>query len=131
MSLLSQIIDGAHYGNKVKIEKGGDQRDDIIYTKDVAFGIYLACIAPEPKHNAYNIGSGKGYTFNDVADQVRQIIPEADIEIGPGLHFWEGPTHYYSVYDIGRARADLGFSPQFTLKEAIEDYLGILEKLGQ
>jgi len=129
MALVSQIIEGAYYRNKVKIEKGGDQRDDIIYTKDVAYGVYLASITPELKHSVYNIGTGKGYTLNDVADQVRQIIPEADLDIGSGLHFLGGPIHYYSVYDISRARKDLHFSPQFTLKEAIKDYLGVLDKL--
>jgi UDP-glucose 4-epimerase len=129
MSLLSQIIEGAHMGNAVKIEKGGDQKDDIIYTKDAAQGIYLACTAPRLHHKAYNIGTGIGYTLKDVAEEVKQLIPDAEIQIGPGLHFWGGPTHYYSVYDITRAKEDLGFSPQFTLKRALEDYLEILEML--
>lgn len=131
MSLLSQIIDGTYYGNKVKIEKGGEQKDDIIYTKDVAYGFFLACMKEKPKYDVYNIGTGKGYTFNDVADEVRNIYPDADFEIGPGLHFLGGPTHYYSVYDISRARQDLGFSPQYSLKEAIVDYLSILKKIEQ
>lgn len=58
MSLLGQIIEGAYTGNTVKIEQGGDQKDDIIYTKDAAQGIYLACTAPTLNHTAYNIGSG-------------------------------------------------------------------------
>lgn len=130
MAILSHIIEGAYSGRAVKIEKGGDQKDDIIYNKDVAHGIYLACIAPKLNYSAYNIGTGIGVTLRDVAGEIKRFIPEADIEIGPGLHYKEGPIHYYSIYDIARAQQDLGFSPQFTLRKSIEDYIETLKKLG-
>jgi len=129
MSVISQIIEGAYSGKPVKIEKGGDQKDDMIYNKDVAYGIYLACIARELNHPTYNIGTGTGHTLKDVAEEVKRVIPEANIQIGPGLHYMEGPTHYYSVYDITRARQDLGFSPKFTLRKSIEDYIETIQKL--
>lgn len=130
MAVLSQIIEGAYSGKATRIEKGGDQKDDIIYNKDAAYGIYLACTTREFHYPAYNIGTGIGLTLRDVAEEVRRVIPEADIQIGPGLNFMEGPTHYYSVYDITRARQDLGFCPQFTLRKSIEDYIETLRKLG-
>jgi len=130
MSVLSQIIEGAYSGKAVRIEKGGDQKDDMIYNKDVAHGIYLACTVPKLRYDAYNIGTGVGFTLKDVANEVKRLIPETDIQIGSGLHFLGGPTHYYSVYDIKRAREDLGFSPQFTLGGAIKDYIETLRKLG-
>ena len=130
MSVLSQIIEGAYSGKAVRIEKGGDQKDDMIYNKDVAHGIYLACTVPKLRYDAYNIGTGVGFTLKDVANEVKRLIPETDIQIGSGLHFLGGPTYYYSVYDIKRAREDLGFSPQFTLGGAIKDYIETLRKLG-
>ena len=130
MSVLSNIVEGAYAGKAVKIEKGGDQKDDMIYNKDVAYGIYLACIAPKLRYDAYNIGMGIGYTLKDVANEVKRIIPKADIQIGGGLHFLGGPAHYYSVYDITRAREDLGFAPRFALGKGVEDYLETLKKLG-
>lgn len=130
MSLLSQIIEGPCSGKSVKIEKGGDQKDDDIYTKDVAHSIYLACIADKLSYTAYNIGTGMGVTLKDVAEEVKRVIPDADIQIGSGLHYRDGPTHYYSVYDITRAKEDLGFCPQFTLRKSIEDYIETLRHLG-
>ncbi len=130
MSVLSQIVEGARSGKAVRIEKGGDQKDDMIYNKDVAYGIYLACIAPKVRYDAYNIGMGVGYTLKDIAGEVKRFIPDADIQIGPGLHFLGGPTHYYSVYDITRAREDFGFSPQFPPDKGVADYLETLKKLG-
>ncbi len=130
MSILSQIIEGGHSGKAVRIESGGDQKEDMIYNRDVAHGIYLACTAPRLAYDAYNIGMGTGYTLKDVAREVKRIIPGADIEVGSGLHFLGGPTHYYSVYDITRAREDLGFSPQFPLAEGVSDYIETLKRLG-
>jgi len=130
MGVLSQIIEGAYSGETVRIEKGGDQKDDMIYNKDIAYSIYLACTVPKFSYNAYNIGTGVGVTLRDVANEVKRLIPGANIQIGEGLHFLGGPAHYYSVYDITRAREDLGFHPQFSLGKAIEDYLETLKKLG-
>jgi UDP-glucose 4-epimerase len=130
MSILSHIIEGGYSGKTVKIETGGDQKDDLIYNRDAAQGIYLACVAPKLRYDAYNIGMGVRYTLKDVAGEVKRILPKADITIGPGLHFLGGPSHYYSVYDITRAREDLGFSPQYPLGKGVEDYIETLKMLG-
>ena len=130
MSILSEIIEGGYSGRPVRIEQGGDQKEDILYNKDVALGIYLACVAPKLRYDAYNIGSGEGHTLKDLANEVRRIIPKADIEVGPGLHFLGGPTHYYSIYDLTRAREDLGYAPQYSLGAAVEDYIATLKTLG-
>ncbi len=65
MSVLSQIIEGGYSGKAVRIETGGDQKDDIIYNRDAAYGIYLACTAPKLRYDAYNIGMGVGYTLKE------------------------------------------------------------------
>jgi UDP-glucose 4-epimerase len=130
VATLSKIIEGAYSGTPVTIEKGGDQKNDCIYNKDVAHGVYLACIAPKLRYPAYNIGMGIGITLREVAEEVKRLIPDANIQVGPGLHFLEGPTHYYCVYDITRAREDLGYSPQFTLRKSVEDYIETVQQLG-
>jgi UDP-glucose 4-epimerase len=131
MSILSQIIEWPYSGRPVRIEQGGDQKDDMIYNRDVAYGIYLACVASNINHRAYNIGTGVGSTLGDIAEEVWRLIPDASIEIGPGLHYLGGPAHYYSVFDISRAQQDLDFTPQFTLRTAVQDYMDTLRVLEQ
>jgi UDP-glucose 4-epimerase len=126
-AILSEIIEGAYFGRPVKVEKGGDRRNDFIYTKDAAQGIYLACTKPEIHFSAYNIGAGVGLTPRDVADEVKRLIPEADIQIGPGLGSTDEPRA--AVYDITRAQQDLGFYPQFTLRKSVVDYIETLRGL--
>jgi UDP-glucose 4-epimerase len=89
----------------------------------------LACMAENPKGRVYNIGTGVGVTLNDVARVVRKHLPNADIEIGPGLNFLGMPYPASSVYDISRARAELGYQPQYDLETGIADYLETLERL--
>lgn len=130
MGITSSIIENPFFGKPFRLPKGGDQKDDFIYNKDVALGIYLACLAQKPKHRVFNIGSGVGMTLRDFARAIKACIPEADIEIGPGLDFMDSPVSYYSVYDISRAREELGFEPQFDLMSGVSDYIEILKRIS-
>jgi UDP-glucose 4-epimerase len=132
MAYQAAIIEGAYFGRPVKMEKGGDQKDDIVYTKDAAYGIYLACVAPKLHYNAYNISAGVGITMKDLAAEVKRLFPDADIQIGDGLNPLGQPmmAHYYYVYDLTRAKEDLGYTPQFPLRKAVEDYIETLKELG-
>jgi UDP-glucose 4-epimerase len=127
-AIVSKIIEEACSGKAVKIEKGGDQKNDFLYTKDAAHGLYLACTAPRVHYSAYNIGTGVGVTLRDFAEEVKRLLPEADIEIGAGLNFMEEPRS--AVFDISRAQQDLGFSPRFPLRKSVEDYVETLKGLG-
>jgi UDP-glucose 4-epimerase len=127
-AVVSQIIEGACSGTPVKVEKGGDQKNDFLYTKDAALGIYLACTKREIHYSAYNIGTGVGVTLKDFAGEVKRLIPQADIHIGPGLSVMDEPRA--SVFDISRAQQDLGFSPRFPTAKAVEDYVTTLKRLG-
>ena len=130
MGITSQIVETPFFGKPFRIPKGGDQRDDFIYNKDSALGIYLACTAEKFTHRVFNIGSGVGVTLRDVAKAVQQRLPKTIIEIGPGLDFLDAaPTSYYSVYDITLARQELGYRPHYDLERGIGDYLATLERM--
>jgi hypothetical protein len=92
-------------------------------------GIYLATTAEQPTSRVYNIGTGVGVTLNDFARVIRKHLPRAKIEIGPGLNFLGMPYPASGIYDISRARAELGYAPQFDLERGIADYLETLKRL--
>ncbi len=130
VSIYSRLIEDSLAGKPVRISKGGDQRDDMIYVKDVAEAIVLAALHDRPEYPAYNIASGQGRTLKDFSDAVSKAIPDADIAIGPGLDFFDMGVNYYAVFDTTRAREDLGFVPRFSLEESIRDYISIMQRLG-
>jgi UDP-glucose 4-epimerase len=121
LGVTSQLIETVAAGRPFRLAQGGDKRDDFIYVKDCALGIYLACMAADLKSRVYNIGTGVGLTLQDFARVLRRHFPRADIDIGPGFT----PSN---IYDLTRARQELGYSPQFDLERGIADYLGRLSR---
>jgi UDP-glucose 4-epimerase len=130
VSIHSKIIEGALAGQPVRIPKGREQRDDMIYVDDIAEGVVLATLKDKPQHSVYNIASGEAHTLDEFADAVRTVVPGADIEIGPGLDFFDMGVNYYCRFDISRAREDLGFSPRFSFEAGVRDYVDTMRRLG-
>ena len=129
MGVTSQIVEAPARGEPFHIAQGGEEKDDFIYNKDSALGIYLATIADNPKSRVYNIGTGVGLTLNDFARVLRRHLPNAVIEIGPGLNFLGMPYPASGVYDISRARTELGYAPEYDLEQGIADYLASLRQM--
>jgi UDP-glucose 4-epimerase len=127
MGVTSQIVEAPAKGKPFHLKQGGDERDDFIYNADSALGIYLATVAGKLEHRTFNIGSGIGQTLNDFAAVLRRRLPNADIEIGPGLNFLGTAQPLAGIYDISRARNELGYEPQYDLERAIGEYLDRLE----
>jgi UDP-glucose 4-epimerase len=127
MGVTSQIVENPFHGLPFHHPAGGDAKDDFVYNKDSALGIYLAATAERLRSRVYNIGSGVGRTLNDFADALRMKIPGADIKIGPGLNFLGTPYQPHGIYDVTRARDELGFRPEYDLERGIGDYLDSLK----
>jgi UDP-glucose 4-epimerase len=129
MGVTSQIVEAPFNGIPFKHPYGSEAKDDFIYNKDSALGIYLATVAGEVPSRVYNIGSGEGAGLNDIAAAVRKRIPGAVIEIGPGDNFLGMPYQPHGVYDVTRARNELGFTAEYDIERAVADYIASLERL--
>ncbi|MBX6329555.1 MAG: NAD(P)-dependent oxidoreductase [Pseudolabrys sp.] len=129
MGVTSQIVEAPFNGLPFTHPYGADAKDDFIYNKDSASGIFLATVAEKVPSRVYNIGSGCGVGLNDIAAAVRKRIPNAVIEIGPGDNFLGMPYQPHGVYDITRARNELGFEPKFDIDRGIADYIASLERM--
>ena len=104
-------------------------KDDFIYNKDSALGIYLATVADKLASRVYNIGTGVGVTLRDFERVIRKHVPNAQMDIGGGLNFYGFAYPATGVYDISRARSELGYEPQYDLEAGIADYLASLKRL--
>lgn len=127
--VIGRIIEEPFHGRPFRIAKGGDEKDDFIYNKDSAQGIFLACVAEKLQHRIFNIATGVGVTLKDFANAVRKQIPNADIEVGPGLAFFERPF-MYSVFDISRAKAELGYKPEYDVEKGVADYIESMRRMS-
>ena len=129
MGVTSQIIEQPASGQPFRIAQGGDEKDDFIYNKDSALGIYLAAVAKNLDSRVFNIGTGIGVTLKDVAAILRKHLPNAVIDVGPGLNFLGSPYPMHGVYDISRAQKELGYRPEYDLERGVADYLESLQRL--
>lgn len=129
MGVTSQIVEAPFNGRPFHHPHGSEAKDDFIYNKDSALGIYLATVAKEVPSRVYNIGSGEGLTLGDFATAIRKRIPGADIQIGPGDNFLGMPYPPHGIYDVSRARNELRFRPEYDLDRAVDDYIESLKRM--
>ncbi len=126
-TVLPQMIENAMSAYGSVIPYGGDEKDDMTYVKDLANAVVLSCFAKDLRHRLFHIGTGKGYSYAQFAESIRKIYPDAVIEIGPGLRQPPGRTQ---IMDISRAREELGYTPQFGVDEAVEDYIRVMKQFN-
>jgi len=94
--------------------------NEYVYAKDVALALDLACKVKEPKQRVYNAGSGVVAGAADLARIARELAPKLEIKVvGDG----SVDSSKQFPLDLSRSQAELGYSPQFPLKKALQDYL--------
>jgi UDP-glucose 4-epimerase len=130
VGIPSTVVENAFYGRPTRLPQGGDEQNDHLYNRDVARAIVLAGYAESLEHRIFNIGTGQLTSLADLAAVVRERVPGADIAIGPGLDYMQAGLHSYCVFDISRARRELGYEPHYDLRRGVDDYLTFLARLG-
>lgn len=129
IAIYNRMVENAMLGKPTTIPHGGDEKTDMVYVKDVANSIVLACFTRSRKHHVFNIGAGIIYKLEDVANAIRKMYPGAAFDIGPGLDYI-GFGRAYCLFDISKAKDELGYHPQFTLEDGIKDYVETMKKLN-
>lgn len=125
--IYSKIIESAMLGQSLKIPEGGDQTNDIAYHKDIADGIVQACFAENVEHRIFHLGTGKGETLRHLVESLNKIFGEVPIEVGPGLVEISSQAPF--IFNIDRARRELGYSPQYDLEAGVRDYIEEMRRL--
>ena len=114
-----------------KLPQGGDETWDMIYTRDVANGIILAAFAETLEHRIFHTGTGMGDSFRHLAEILRGLLGAVPLEIGAGLNPLgnEKSRYSYRVFNIERARKELGYRPWYDLEAATIDYIETMKRL--
>ncbi|MDN5344830.1 MAG: hypothetical protein PWQ18_942 [Clostridia bacterium] len=95
----------------------GDKRLDWLNIEDAARAFVLAIQAKEIKADVFNLG-GEVATVAAAAAVLKELVPDAAIEVvGGGKETWP------AALDITRAREELGYQPQYGLREGFARYL--------
>ena len=115
------LIEAALEKRPLHLPRGGDARIDHTYLDDCVDGILLALDHPSHPHDVYNIGSGQGWSTAEMVAIVRELIPGADLSVGPGPHWFTDQmvAPKKGAMDITRARRILGYQPKFDLRQGL------------
>lgn len=118
---LGVFIDNAINGGTFEIWGDKNKGRDVVYVKDVVSAIILA-IRNKNAVGMYNIASGKKLSLQQQVDSIIKIFstqenpskivyyPEKQNSIDP------------CVYDISKAKKDLGWEPEFSFEDMLIDY---------
>ncbi len=108
------------------IYEDGIQRRDFVHVTDVADACALSLERPEADGQVLNIGSGQSVTVQEVAERLAEVTGRDHIapEI-TGKYRVGDIRHCYS--DITRARETIGYEPQVTLEEGMQELAEWLE----
>lgn len=113
-------------GEPFERPSGADDRRDYLYVSDAADALVKAIDVPPEglTQRLFFVALGRLHTDRDVVETLRSLEPGTRVSIGSGMSPVEAALDTIrSTYDISAAKRELGFSPQFDLREGLADYL--------
>ena len=106
------------------MDQGETQKLDFTYIEDAARGTVQLYQAENPQHRIYNIATGQAASIGQVIEICKKYTHfPGDVSIGPGTLMDRA-----EALDISRAKADLGYSPEFSLEDGIKIYADWIKK---
>ncbi|WP_027132737.1 NAD-dependent epimerase/dehydratase family protein [Geminicoccus roseus] len=116
--ILRQMVADALAGRPTRTTSGADALRQYIHAEDAATALVCALDASNLTQRAYNVTGDDCRTMTEAANVVRQILPEADIVLGPGPDLGDDQQQRF---DISAARRDLRYTPAISLEQGIRD----------
>jgi UDP-glucose 4-epimerase len=106
-------------GQPLTVFGDGQQRRDYIFNEDVAEGCLALLLGPGTEGQVYNLGTGAGMPFIEMARLVAAAVPGTEVRQveWPKDRYFVETGDYLS--DISRITAATGWRPRTTLNEGI------------
>ena len=125
---IKPMVENSVNGLPTRFKTGKEFPRDYTHVDDVAqMAVKAVEISPEKvQDRVFYIATGQPLvTAGEVADIVKELIPDADIEIESGLSEQERiEMRYRGVLSIKNAQDQLGFKPQYAIiRDGIENYI--------
>ena len=119
-SIVLSLIEDALAGRRMRVPGDGSQRYHYVHRDDVVAALNLALDVESTPQAAYNIAGPDEASDAEIAEIVRDLIPDTDITfgaLGEDIGFKRQPL------DIAAAGRDLGYVPQIDIRAGIAAYI--------
>jgi len=125
---VKPMVENSVRGLPTRFEKGREFPRDYTHAADIARLAVAALDVPaeEVQDRVFYGATGRPLiTAGEVAEVVKGEIPEADIEVGPGLSEDDLlEIRYRGVLSVENAREQLGYRPRFSdIRDGVADYV--------
>ncbi len=117
--LVNFFIRKAAQGQALEVFGDGSQVRDYIYCSDTARAFLHAGATPEADGEVFNIGSGLGTPFREMAETVVRTVGRGSVVSIPWPANYERIETGDYVADISKARRTLGWEPKVSLEEGV------------
>jgi len=122
---VQTLVESGLRGTPANIPEEQTMAFEYIYSKDMGRAVDLAATATNlPAKAVYNLAYGEVISFDRLVAAVKAAVPGFEIKITPGTP----PVSRETPLDVSRAKNELGWTPAFSLDEAIADYADDLRK---
>ena len=117
-------VQEAAAGRPYSIYVNPDTSIAVLYVKDAAWGLYDLKCANEDKltTRVYNL-YGLTVTGQDLSDAIGQVLPDSKIDFQPDDKLVQLVGNLPERLDDAMARKDWGWTPRFTLVDAVRDFV--------
>jgi len=107
-------------GQPLTIYGDGRQVRDYVFVEDVAHALLALAVAPDTAGRVFNLGSGVGTAFREMAGTIAECVPKTEIREVP----WPADRYFVEtgdyVSDLSQLRAATGWEPRVQFREGIE-----------
>lgn len=121
--LLRLMIENALDGRPTSLPFGQGFPRQWVHCDDVVEGLVCALDAVKPRHRVFNISGGVNPTIDEAAAIIREMLPQARINLAPGA---DPEDITLGLLSIAAAERDLGFKPKIGLRAGIADLVGAI-----
>ena len=126
--IVNWFIRLALEGKPLTIFGEGSQKRDYIFVEDVAEAALCTALAPDTAGEVYNVGSGTGTPFIDMARILAELLPGTEVHHLP----WPADRYFVEtgdyITDITKIQAATNWSPRTSLRDGIASTIDFYRK---
>jgi nucleoside-diphosphate-sugar epimerase len=125
-NVIQEMLEAALRRKPFVMKSGGDQTKEPSHIDDISAAVCAALDAPTERltSRVFNVGSGEVLTWRQIADIVRELYPQAELDIGPGLAEVRPGLgeQMLGPLDVSLAARLLNFSPRYRIRDGLQHF---------